>query len=104
MLGDSRAFVQPNEFIPERWSTQPDLVLRKDAFVPFGYGAYNCAGRPLAMLQLRMVVAMIFKRFELSFAPGKEAQCQHFIDHQSDCFTLHLEPLPLLLKEREAAK
>jgi hypothetical protein len=67
--------------------------------VPFGYGAYNCAGRPLAMLQLRMVVGMIFKRFEVTFAPGVGAECQHFIDHQADCFTLHLEPLPLLLKE-----
>jgi hypothetical protein len=82
---DARAFARPNEFIPERWFSQPELVSRRDAFVPLGYGAYNCAGRPLAMLQLRMVVAMIFKRFEVSFAPGREAECQHFIDHQADC-------------------
>jgi cytochrome P450 len=101
---DPRAFIQPNKFIPERWTSQPELVLRKDAFVPFGYGAYNCAGRPLAMLQLRMVIAMVFRRFEVLFAPGKEAACQHFINQQADCFTLHLEPLPLLLKEREAIR
>jgi len=101
---DSRAFVQPNEFIPERWSSQPELILRKDAFVPFGYGAYSCAGKPLAMLQLRMVVAMIFKRFSVSFAPGNEAACRYFIENQADCFTLHLEPLPLFFEARRSDK
>lgn len=97
---DPRAFVEPDAFIPERWHSRPELILRKDAFVPFGYGTYNCAGKPLAMLQLRMVIAMVIKRFEISFAPGREAECQHFIEDQADCFTLHLEPLPLVLKER----
>ncbi|KAI4923564.1 hypothetical protein J4E85_008603 [Alternaria conjuncta] len=97
---DARAFVRPNEFIPERWYSRPDLILRRDAFVPFGYGVYNCAGKPLAMLQLRMVLAMISRRFIMSFAPGQEALCQYFIDHQADCFTLHLEPLPLLFERR----
>ncbi|KAH7389842.1 cytochrome P450 [Pyrenochaeta sp. MPI-SDFR-AT-0127] len=97
---DTRAFVEPDSFIPERWHSRPELILRKDAFVPFGYGTYNCAGKPLAMLQLRMVIAMVIKHFELSFDPGQEAKCQRYIDDQADCFTLHLEPLPLLLKER----
>lgn len=97
---DSRAFVRPNDFVPERWVSEPDLILRKDAFVPFSYGTYNCAGRPLAMMQLRMVVAMVVRKFELSFAPGKESECEHFIQDQADCFTLHLHPLPLLLKKR----
>jgi cytochrome P450 len=104
MPEDARAFPQPDGFIPERWSSQPELLLRKDAFFPFGYGAFNCAGKPLALMQLRMVVAMIFRRFELSFAPGKEPASQRFVDQQADCFTLHLEPLPLLLKERSHAK
>jgi tryprostatin B 6-hydroxylase len=56
---DKRAFVKPDEFIPERWSSQPELILRKDAFVPFSYGTYNCTGRPLAMMQLRMVTVMV---------------------------------------------
>ncbi|KAH8637303.1 benzoate 4-monooxygenase [Alternaria alternata] len=99
---DPRAFVQPNDFIPERWSSQPNLILRRDAFVPFGFGGYSCAGKPLAMMQLRMVVAMIFRRFTVSSVANKEDSCQYFIDHQADCFTLHLEPLPLLFRERHA--
>ncbi|KAH6644601.1 cytochrome P450 [Boeremia exigua] len=97
---DPRAFIRPNEFVPERWTSQPDLVVRRDAFVPFSYGTYNCAGKPLAMMQLRMVIAMVVRKFELSFAPGKKRECERFIEDQADCFTLHLHPLPLLLKER----
>jgi tryprostatin B 6-hydroxylase len=52
------------------------------------------------MMQLRMVVAMVIKKFELAFAPGKEAECERYIQDQADCFTLHIHPLPLVLKER----
>ncbi|KAF9695590.1 hypothetical protein EKO04_006412 [Ascochyta lentis] len=96
---DPRAFVRPDEFLPERW-TQPSLILRKDAFVPFSYGTYNCAGRPLAMMQLRMVVAMVVQKFELSFAPGRDVEYKRYIQDQADCFTLHINPLPLVLRER----
>ncbi|CAO2652429.1 Nn.00g007120.m01.CDS01 [Neocucurbitaria sp. VM-36] len=97
---DLRAFVDPDSFIPERWFSRPELILRKEAFVPFGYGTYNCAGKPLALMQLRMVIAMVIKHFEISFPPDKEAECIHFIEDQADCFTVHLEPLPLVLKDR----
>lgn len=99
-LLDLRAFVEPDSFIPERWTTKPELVLRKDAFLAFGYGTYNCAGKPLAMMQLRMVLAMVIKRYEISFPLNKEADCQRFIEDQADCFTIHLTPLPLSLKKR----
>jgi tryprostatin B 6-hydroxylase len=30
--------VRPHEFIPERWTTRPELVLDKRAFFPFHMG------------------------------------------------------------------
>jgi cytochrome P450 len=100
ILADPRSFVRPDEFVPERWTSQPDLIVRRDAFVPFSYGAYSCAGKPLAMMQLRMVVAMIIRKFELSFAPDQQEVYQRYLQDQADCFTLHLHPLPLILKKR----
>ena len=99
-IPDPRAFVQPDDFIPERWTTRPELVLRKDAFVAFGYGNFSCAGRSLAMMQMRMVLAMIVRRFEISVPPGQEADFERFIVDQADCFSLHLQPLPLIFKDR----
>lgn len=52
------------------------------------------------MMQLRMVIAMTIRKFKLSFAPGKEAECGRYIQDQADCFTLHIHPLPLMLTER----
>jgi cytochrome P450 len=38
MHRDARFFQRPLEFIPERWSDQPELVIDKRAFTPFGIG------------------------------------------------------------------
>lgn len=100
IFADSRAFVRPDEFIPERWSSKPELILRKDNFIPFSYGTYSCAGKPLAMMQLCMAVAMLKGKFELSFTPGRERECERYIQDQADCFTLHIHALPLTLKAR----
>lgn len=48
-----------------------------------------------------MTVAMIVKRFVLSFEPGKEAEYCRYIQDQADCFILNLNPLPLQLTLRE---
>lgn len=32
------AFPRPNEFIPERWTTSPELLVNKVAFIPFSTG------------------------------------------------------------------
>ena len=37
---DRRNFVKPDEWVPERFSTQPELVLDKSAFVPWSAGEY----------------------------------------------------------------
>lgn len=37
-LLDERCFSQPTEFIPERWTTQPELVKDKSVYIPFGSG------------------------------------------------------------------
>ncbi|TFK52929.1 cytochrome P450 [Heliocybe sulcata] len=62
---DERCFMKPYEFIPERWSSQPELVRRKDAFVPFSTGAYNCAGKQLAMMELRLMLVLLVKTFDI---------------------------------------
>jgi cytochrome P450 len=38
MLLDERCFVRPDEFIPERWTSQPELVKDASVFSPFHMG------------------------------------------------------------------
>lgn len=84
---DKRSFVQPNDFIPERWTTQPELVLNKSAWLPFSAGVYNCPGKALGMMELRSVVARTIDRFNVSFPPGVDFKWDAFYSEIKDCFT-----------------
>jgi cytochrome P450 len=54
----------PDEFIPERWlADDPELEALKSLFYPFSSGKRNCVGQNLAMLELRMFIATLFRRF-----------------------------------------
>jgi cytochrome P450 len=37
-MTDGRVFARPDEFLPERWTTEPDLVIDPSAFIPFNSG------------------------------------------------------------------
>lgn len=62
---DARNFVRPDEFVPERWTTSPELVLNKAAFLPFSMGPYSCAGKALAYMELRSVVRRVLNEFDI---------------------------------------
>ena len=82
MHRDTRNFYpQTESFWPERWMAErestastpsqtvkhalSDLVHNEGAFLPFSYGPMNCAGKNLAMLELRVVVCAIMRRFSV---------------------------------------
>ncbi|GAB1205257.1 hypothetical protein APSETT445_003930 [Aspergillus pseudonomiae] len=96
---DSRAFERPEEFIPERWTTRPEFVKNRSAFIPFGSGPYSCVGKRLAWMELRRVIAVILHSYDVALAPGQSAKA--FWEGQMDTFTLVTPPLELVFTERE---
>ncbi len=66
-------FADASEFRPDRW-LQPDAQAggahRTRAFMPFGAGPRFCPGRQLAMLQIKMVTAMLCRDFEVAHQEG----------------------------------
>ncbi|KAF2199990.1 cytochrome P450 monooxygenase-like protein [Delitschia confertaspora ATCC 74209] len=66
----SSAFKYPDDFIPERWYSRPDLVMDKRAFGPFGVGARQCIGKSISLLETRLVLAILLKRFRVRFDPS----------------------------------
>jgi len=57
------------DFRPERWlrdMPENDGAHNTRAFMPFGAGARFCPGRKLAMLQIKMVTAMLCRDFEVT--------------------------------------
>lgn len=87
-------FKQPREFIPERWTTRPDLIIDKRAYFPFNVGEYtasivpgprvelerlilmigryDCVGKRLAKRVLVMAVAYTLYNYDFEFAPGED--------------------------------
>ncbi|KIW03129.1 uncharacterized protein PV09_05771 [Verruconis gallopava] len=93
-----RAFVKPNEFIPERWTTKPELILNKNAFFPFSIGKFSCIGKQFALNELRTVVTKMVLEFDVAFAPGEDGT--KLLTESKDVFTMSNAELRLIWTER----
>lgn len=60
-------FPSPDDFIPERFLPAPDnwQEIPKDAWRPFEKGPRNCIGQELAMLELKIIMAMTCRQFDV---------------------------------------
>ncbi|KAJ1327028.1 cytochrome P450 family 628 [Microdochium nivale] len=94
---DPRFYVHPNDFIPERWTTRPELTKDPSLFVPFSIGRYSCVGKQLALMEIRSVVCRIMQRFDVTVA--HEDVPQNFRAGLQDGFTLAAPTLRLLFTE-----
>ena len=96
---DERRFADAPTFEPERWfSTSANSAKR--VAMPFGAGPRLCPGRYLALLEMKMVAAMLFGGFEIESVTtpdGAEAR-EHL------AFTMYPEGLRLRLRERVKAE
>lgn len=59
-------FSDAQSFNPTRWLKASRCpVHNMDAFTPFGAGPRYCPGRNLALLEIRMVLSMLYKNFDI---------------------------------------
>ncbi len=66
-------FTEAKSFKPERWLKESKCpVHNTDAFTPFGAGPRYCPGRNLAILEIKNVIAMLFKNFEIELVTPVE--------------------------------
>ncbi|RCI16875.1 hypothetical protein L249_2046 [Ophiocordyceps polyrhachis-furcata BCC 54312] len=99
---DERIFVHGDDFIPERWTTRPELMVDGGAAsFPFSTGPFSCVGRALALMELRYFTAEILWRFDVELAPGFTAT--DFEEGLVDNFTLLVTNLKLVFKPRRNA-
>ena len=68
-------FPEPYQFLPERWlSIHPSAY----EFMPFSAGPRYCIGTSLAMMQLKIALTMLFKRYRFTLKPGTRVDCTGF--------------------------
>src|SRR4029077_6339348 len=58
------------EFDPERWLAQPAHAYVQASPMPFGSGPRVCPVRNLAITEIKSVMAMLARNFEVAPAPG----------------------------------
>ncbi|WP_180365265.1 cytochrome P450 [Candidatus Synechococcus spongiarum] len=83
-------------FDPERWLPQPaghgNQPHNTQAFVPFGAGPRICPGQHLAMLEIRAVLAMLCRNFDLRpVSHGKEVKEKMAVVMRPDHLHLRLK-------------
>jgi cytochrome P450 len=59
-------YPEPERFDPRRWETIEPTVFE---YTPFGSGARMCIGVTFAMMELRIILAMVLQRFRLDCLP-----------------------------------
>ncbi|THG96803.1 hypothetical protein EW145_g7714, partial [Phellinidium pouzarii] len=106
----------PEEFWPDRWlpdnmkkrtpkqaldansmahKTESGITMNAAAFFPFSYGPANCAGRSLALIEMRMVIAVLVQRFDMRLKHGYDPSEWH--DKVEDWFVMTTGELPAVL-------
>jgi len=51
-----------DEFVPERWNKLTEK--QKTGFIPFSYGPRSCVGRNVAEMELALIIATTFRRYD----------------------------------------
>lgn len=64
---DASIFPEPDAFKPERWQNEQAKELEK-YLVPFSKGTRMCLGFNLGWVELRMIFAHTFRKFDLELA------------------------------------
>ncbi|KAI0265871.1 high nitrogen upregulated cytochrome P450 monooxygenase 2 [Gloeopeniophorella convolvens] len=69
---DPRNFYAPDAFEPRRWvaTEKSQGPHNPGAFIPFSYGPAGCAGKNLALMEMRMLLCWLLRRFHFSAIPG----------------------------------
>lgn len=59
-----------DDFNPDRWAEGAITEKQRGAFIPFSYGPRACVGRNVAEMELALIVATVFRRYEFRLEQG----------------------------------
>ncbi|KAL5585544.1 hypothetical protein FOVSG1_014933 [Fusarium oxysporum f. sp. vasinfectum] len=98
---DERYFTAPDDFVPERWTTNPEMVKDGSVFAPFSFGRYACMGKQLGLMEVGYATCIILHRFDICLAGEGASSKLAFLKGLEDHFTLDAPELQMLLTARK---
>ncbi|ROR46541.1 bifunctional cytochrome P450/NADPH--P450 reductase [Kitasatospora cineracea] len=66
--GDPAVWQRPDAFDPDRFAPERMGEIPEYAWMPFGHGARACIGRPFALQEATLVLALMLQRFDFRLA------------------------------------
>ena len=75
---DPKNFFDPLEFKPERWLEASSDPHNPSGQIPFGSGPRMCPGRSLALLEMKTLLSMMYKSFDVERAGRAEDVTETF--------------------------
>lgn len=94
---DSRHFAEPGAFRPRRWLGKHAGAHDVSAHIPFGSGPRICPGRVFALLEMKLVLSMLYRNFDVERVGGREDVQETF------AFTMFPAGLNVRLRRRAGA-
>ncbi|KAL7767272.1 hypothetical protein ACKLNR_001573 [Fusarium oxysporum f. sp. zingiberi] len=98
---DERYFTAPDDFGPERWTTNPEMVKDGSVFAPFSFGRYACMGKQLGLMEVGYATCIILHRFDICLAGEGASSKLAFLKGLKDHFTLDAPELQMGLTARK---
>ncbi|MDQ2928329.1 MAG: cytochrome P450 [Pseudomonadota bacterium] len=88
---DAAHFPEPSQFRPERW-LRSEASSSSRLSMPFGAGPRLCPGRYLALLEIKMAMAMLLGHFEIESLRTLEGDTPH------EVFAFAMGPSPMQMR------
>jgi cytochrome P450 len=95
---DPDHFVEPQAFRPRRWLGETAGAHDVSAHTPFGSGPRLCPGRVLAVLEMKLLLSMLYRNFNVERVGGAEGVREVF------AFTMLPVGLKVHLRRRSSAQ
>jgi cytochrome P450/nitrite reductase/ring-hydroxylating ferredoxin subunit len=75
---DPGHFVEPHAFRPRRWLGETGGAHDVSAYIPFGSGPRICPGRMFALLEMKVLLSMLYRNFNVERVGGEDGVREKF--------------------------
>ncbi len=62
---------EPDAFDPDRFAQDRAAEIPKGAYFPFLGGPHHCIGHEFAMMEMKLILAMVIQEFDVELLPGQ---------------------------------